>query len=85
VDTLLPLFTILQYFIIMGQRFSKEATLLDPSITGNLHEVKRLVGEFIAASKNGDKRALKEFIDRKDAAGNSAMHGAVFSGHLEIG
>jgi hypothetical protein len=69
----------------MGQRLSKEATIVTPSIDGNLDEVKHLIGEHIAASKNGDAASLKEFVDRKDAAGNSAIHGCVFSGHLEIG
>ena len=70
----------------MGQRISKEAVLLAPSLEGNLDEVKRIVGNFIGASKTGDgTSAMKELVDRKDAAGNCAMHGAVFSGHLEIG
>eukprot|EP00956_Cyclotella_meneghiniana_P005493 scaffold7021_cov45-Cyclotella_meneghiniana.AAC.2 len=67
----------------MGQRFSKEAaTLLAPSMEGNLDEVKRLVGKQIAttASKNGhdtDALLLKAFVNRTDDAGNCAMHGAV--------
>jgi hypothetical protein len=71
----------------MGQRFSKvDATLLSPSMEGNIDEVKRLVGEFIAECKNkNDADALKNFVDRKDPAGNAAIHGAVFSGHLEVG
>ena len=51
---------------------------------GNLIEVKRLVGEFIGATKNSDADALKEFVNRTDAAGNCALHGAVFAGHLEV-
>ena len=74
----------------MGQRFSKEAaTLLAPSMEGNLDEVKRLVGKQIATvSKSGhdtDALLLKAYVNRKDDAGNCAMHGAVFSGHLDIG
>ena len=63
----------------MGQRFSKiEACLLAPSMEGNLDEVKRIVGEFIAECKNdNDPDALKKFVDRKDPAGNAAIHGAV--------
>jgi ankyrin repeat protein len=68
----------------MGQRLSKEATLLAPSIAGDLDEVKRLVGQFIGATKNNDGSALREFVNRSDAAGNCAIHGAVFAGHLEI-
>eukprot|EP00804_Cyclotella_cryptica_P029563 CCRYP_019336-RA/>CCRYP_019336-RA protein AED:0.05 eAED:0.05 QI:246/1/1/1/1/1/2/677/365 len=70
----------------MGQRFSKiEASLLAPSMEGNLDEVKLLVGKFIAECKNeNDCYALKHFVDRKDPAGNTAIHGAVFSGHLEV-
>ena len=69
----------------MGQRFSKEATLLAPSMEGNLEEVKHLVGKQIAASKRNDADALKAFTNLIDGAGNCAMHGAVFSGHLDIG
>jgi hypothetical protein len=71
----------------MGQRFSAtaEATLLAPSMEGNIDEVKRLVGEFIGESKNSGADALKGFVDRKDAPGNCALHCAVFSGHLEVG
>ena len=75
----------------MGQRFSKEAaTLLAPSMEGNLDEVKRLVGKQIATTvtKSGhdtDALLLKACVNLTDDAGNCAMHGAVFSGHLDIG
>lgn len=75
---------------IMGQRFSspqEEAVLFAPSIQGNLDEVKKAVGAFIAnQTGSGDEHveALRGFVNRSDSAGNAAVHAAVFSGHLDI-
>lgn len=75
---------------IMGQRFSspqEEAVLFAPSIQGNLDEVKKAVGAFIAnQTGSGDEHveALRGFVNRTDSAGNAAVHAAVFSDHLDI-
>lgn len=74
----------------MGQRFSspqEEAVLFAPSIQGNLDEVKKAVGAFIAnQTGSGDEHveALRGFVNRTDSAGNAAVHAAVFSDHLDI-
>lgn len=57
----------------------KDIGLLAPSMEGNLKEVKRLVGILIAEKGN-----VQERINSVDAAGNAAIHGAVFSGHLDV-
>ena len=70
----------------MGITSSKQypsASLLTPCMEGNLDEVKRLVGIHIANSSNG-KSTLSTYINSKDSAGNAAIHGAVFAGHLDI-
>jgi ankyrin repeat protein len=72
-----------------------EGSLLVPSMEGNLDEVKRLVGAFIADChglnyKGGRGSALRlaAFVNSIDASstggGNAAVHGAVFSGHLDV-
>lgn len=48
---------------------------------GNLDEVKKLVGTYIA---DHGKDNLPTYINSLDAGGNAAIHGAVFSGHLDI-
>lgn len=48
---------------------------------GNLDEVKRLVGICIANRDDGEN---DNYVNRTDASGNAAIHGAVFGGHLEV-
>ena len=72
-----------------------EGSLLVPSMEGNLDEVKRLVGEFIAEGHDrnykggsGSGLRLAAFVNSLDASStggnNAAVHGAVFSGHLDV-
>ncbi len=79
----------------MGQRISsilghstEDATLLPPAMQGDIAEVKRLVGIYIADHKkvigDGENKGLSSFANRTDKAGNAAIHGAVFGGHTEI-
>ena len=57
------------------------AALLAPSMAGDLGEVKRLIGIHIA---DNDKSTLAAYVNAADPAGNAAIHGAVFLGHLDI-
>ena len=69
----------------MGITSSKQqsSSLLTQCMEGNLNEVKRLVGIHIANNSNG-KSSLSTYINSTDAAGNAAIHGCVFAGHLDI-
>ncbi|KAL3811351.1 hypothetical protein ACHAXA_000767 [Cyclostephanos tholiformis] len=60
-----------------------EGSLLVPSTQGNLDEMKRLVGAFIADSHDRSGLSLAAFVNSFDAGGNAAVHGATFSGHLD--
>lgn len=52
---------------------------------GNLNEVKRLVGICIAETRGRkSSSSLPSYVNAVDASGNAAIHGAVFSGHLEV-
>ena len=66
----------------MGVLSSKPAAphLLRPCMDGDLDEVKRLVGRRIA-----DGLDAKSYADAPDPDGNgTAVHGAVFGGHLDV-
>lgn len=64
----------------MGQRASKpEAQLLQPSMEGDLAKVKDIIGSKITPSNRAESIA-----NASDSAGNSAIHGAVFSGHMHV-
>lgn len=67
----------------MGQSASRSnpAPLLQPSMEGNIDEVKRIVGRHIASDS---KTELSAFVDQCDAQGNAAVHGAAFAGHHDI-
>ncbi len=74
----------------MGIIFSSKqhANLLVPCMEGNLDEVKRLVGIYIAdqnRSSSSSKSDLRAYINVIDSnTGNAAIHGATFSGHLGV-
>ena len=65
------------------QHHAASTLLLAPAMEGNLSEIKRLVGIYIA---DHSKTTLASYINSTDAAsgGNAAIHGAVFGGHLDI-
>mmetsp|Transcript_23617 Transcript_23617/g.36434 ORF Transcript_23617/g.36434 Transcript_23617/m.36434 type:complete len:339 (-) Transcript_23617:77-1093(-) len=64
----------------MGQKISKpDAILLQPSMEGDLDKVKDIVGSQITPSMTA-----QSIVNATDAAGNSAIHGAVFSGHMHV-
>jgi len=67
--------------IILSKQQEGGASLLAPSMDGNLDEVKRLVGIYIA---DNDKSNLSMYINATDPSGNNAIIGAVFSGRLDI-
>lgn len=71
---------------IISSKQQQVPTLLTPSMEGNLDEVKRLVGIYIADNNtnNGSKSTLASYINTTDASGNAAVHGAVFAGHLDV-
>ena len=72
---------------IISSKQQQVPTLLTPSMEGNLDEVKRLVGIYIAddnTNNNGSKSTLASYINTTDASGNAAVHGAAFAGHLDI-
>ena len=63
--------------------------LLSPCMEGNLNEVKRRIGIYIADHCSGGSKSsssdLCAYINATDPiSGNAAIHGATFSGHLEI-
>ena len=72
---------------IISSKQQQVPSLLTPSMEGNLDEVKRLVGIYIAdnnTNNNGSKSTLSSYINTTDASGNAAVHGAVFAGNLDI-
>jgi ankyrin repeat protein len=71
----------------MGQTFSSSGSpsaesLLAASMEGNIDHVKTLLGGIIADSDN--QSSLESCVNKTDPAGNAAVHGAVFGGHLEV-
>jgi ankyrin repeat protein len=70
----------------MGNFTSKavSAPLLQPAIAGDGLKIKQLIGHFIAASSPKSKEELAAYVNKADKEGNTALHGAVFSGHLSI-
>lgn len=70
----------------MGNFTSKavSAPLLQPAIAGDGVKMKQLVGHFIAATSPKSKEELAAYVNKADNEGNTALHGAVFSGHLSI-
>jgi ankyrin repeat protein len=75
----------------MGQTFSSSSSsssvpsaesLLAASMEGNLDQVKTLLGKLIADSDN--QSSLSSCVNKADSSGNTALHGAVFGGHLEV-
>ena len=70
----------------MGQKFSSSGpsaeSLLAASMEGNLDQVKTLLGKLIADSDN--QSSLSSCVNASDSSGNTALHGAVFGGHLEV-
>merc|ERR1719296_442087 len=70
---------------IISSKQQPQAPLLAPSMEGDLDEVKRVVGVHIAEDHGGNETSsLPAFVDAVDASGNAAVHGAVFSGHLDV-
>ena len=72
----------------MGQTLSSSSSgpsaesLLTASMEGNLDQVKTLLGKLIADSEN--QSSLSSCVNTADSSGNTALHGAVFGGHLEV-
>jgi ankyrin repeat protein len=72
----------------MGQILSSSSSgpsaesLLAASMEGNLDKVKTLLGKLIADSDN--RSSLSSCVNKADSSGNTALHGAVFGGHLEV-
>ena len=66
-------------------RKRRNAPLLAPSIDGDLDEVKRLIGVYIADYSTGGSD-LPSFINEMDdsSSNNAAIHGAIYSGHLDV-
>jgi ankyrin repeat protein len=58
---------------------SLSSRLLELSIQGDLPQIVELV-----ASYRGTQDGVALFINTQDKAGNAAIHGAVFGGHLEV-
>ncbi len=71
----------------MGQTFSSSSgpsaeSLLAASMAGEIDQVKSLLGQLIADSDN--RSSLASCVNKTDPSGNTALHGAVFGGHLEV-
>jgi ankyrin repeat protein len=71
------------------------AVLLKPAMEGDLDKIKKLVGTFLATYNSSahivghvdpasGNPKLQDFCNQQDPEGNNAIHGAVFTGHLEI-
>uniref|UniRef100_A0A7S3VFA4 Uncharacterized protein n=1 Tax=Chaetoceros debilis TaxID=122233 RepID=A0A7S3VFA4_9STRA len=68
------------------------APMLQPSIAGDLNEIKSIIGRHIASCSPLNsvtdriiyKRTLQILVNESDASGNTALIGAAFSGHLDI-
>jgi len=66
-------------------RKRRNAPLLAPSTDGNLDEVKRLIGVYIADSTESGSSNLPSFINEMDdSSNNAAIHGAIYSGRLDV-
>lgn len=77
--------------IIFSQhRKRRNAPLLAPSTDGDLDEVKRLIGVYIAdpstfEDESGGGNYLPSFINEMDdSSNNAAIHGATYSGRLNV-
>lgn len=72
----------------MGQTLSSSSSgpsaesLLAASMDGDLDKVKTLLGKLIADSDN--QSSLSSCVNTADSSDNTALHGAVFGGHLEV-
>eukprot|EP00557_Chaetoceros_sp_GSL56_P000121 CAMPEP_0176499792 /NCGR_PEP_ID=MMETSP0200_2-20121128/13141_1 /TAXON_ID=947934 /ORGANISM="Chaetoceros sp., Strain GSL56" /LENGTH=284 /DNA_ID=CAMNT_0017898285 /DNA_START=12 /DNA_END=863 /DNA_ORIENTATION=+ len=60
-----------------------QAPLLQPALQGDIDQIKTLIGHSIATSSCGEEDFIA-FVNQSDPDGNTALHGAVFSGHLDI-
>ena len=66
------------------------APLLQPAMEGDLDRVKQDVEDFLAMLQGPSGAAaavhgrLATFLNQQDGAGNAAIHGAVFCGHLSL-
>ena len=85
---------------IMGSRIStptvnntQQACLLQPAMDGDLEKVKQLIGVFLASISYTNvgfiippDPKLRDYvnINQVDSQGNTAMHCAVFAGHIDI-
>eukprot|EP01134_Creolimax_fragrantissima_P003853 CFRG3853T1 len=67
----------------ISQSKKADATLLQPAMGGDLVTIKTAC-ETIKESSVPNSNAVTEFVNTQDPAGNAAIHGAVFGGHLEI-
>ena len=70
---------------------TQQACLLQPAMDGDFDTVKQLVGVFLASLSHTnigfvvtpDPR-LRDYVNQADSQGNTAMHGAIFAGHINI-
>ena len=69
---------------VLTLKKEKLATLLQPAIAGDINEIKAQIGHHIASINLKTKEELAAFVDQGDNEGNTALIGAVFSGHLDI-
>lgn len=46
--------------------------------------IKELIGQFIATNSTTHQMYLATYVNQVDRDGNTALHGAIFSGHLDI-
>ncbi len=72
--------------ILPSKKAPSPAPLLQPCISGNIDEVKSLIGSYIAAQNdsNDNNDILQSFVNEADGQGNTALIGAAFGGHFHI-
>jgi len=52
---------------------------------GNLAAVEELTAQFFKTNEDDErKKSLRSFVNMSDAAQNTALHGAVFGGHIDV-
>jgi len=73
------------------QESSKQSLLLQAAMQGDLAQIQALVAEHhllanttTTTQDDDTNSSIASFLQQPDAAGNAAIHGAVFGGHLEV-
>jgi len=74
-------------FMKMGNYLTAKpasAPLLQPALSGDIAKLKQLLGSHIASTSLKSKEELAACVNEADQEGNTALHGAIYSGNVDI-